>query len=36
MTSEVKNIHSVVHHKDKLFTVLDYLSNSVAKEDNLS
>ena len=28
MALDVKNIHSVVHHKDKLFTVLDYPRNS--------
>ena len=27
MTLDVKNIHSVVHHKDKLFTGLDYPRN---------
>ena len=27
MTLHVKNIHSIVHHKDKLFTVLDYPRN---------
>ena len=27
MTLNVKNIHSVVHHKDKLFTVLDFPRN---------
>ena len=27
MTIDVKNIHSVVHDKDKLFTVLDYPRN---------
>ena len=27
MTLDVKNIHSVVHHKDKLFTVLNYQRN---------
>ena len=29
MTLDVKNINSVVHHKDKLFTVLDYPRNYV-------
>ena len=34
MTLDVKNIHSVVHHKDKLFTVLNYQRNfwNAAKE----
>ena len=34
MTPDVKNIYSVVHHKDKLLTVLDYPRNSgnAAKE----
>ena len=27
MTLDVKNVHSVVHHKAKLFTVLDYPRN---------
>ena len=27
LTQDVKNIHSVVHHKDKLFTMLDYPRN---------
>ena len=27
MTLDVKNIHSVVNHKDKLFTGLDYPRN---------
>ena len=33
MTQDAKNILSVVHHKDKLFMVLDYPSNfgNVAK-----
>ena len=26
-TLDVKNVHSVVHHKDKLFVVLDYPRN---------
>ena len=34
MTLDVKNIHSVVHQKDKLFTVLNYSRNfgNAAKE----
>ena len=34
MTLDVKNIHSIEHHKDKLFTVLDYSRNfeNAAKE----
>ena len=27
LTQDMKNIHSVVHHKDKLFTMLDYPRN---------
>ena len=27
LTQDVKNIHSVVYHKDKLFTMLDYPRN---------
>ena len=34
MTLDLKNIHSIEHHKDKLFTVLDYSRNfeNAAKE----
>ena len=34
MTLDVKNIHSVVYHKDQLFTVLNYQRNfgNAAKE----
>ena len=37
MTLDVKNSYSVVRHKDKLFTVLDYPRNlgNVAKEGSM-